>query len=434
MPDLIPDDTTTTSSNLFLAPFRAPPLLERLAGVCLRAKAGDSRLGDLSEQYVRNHERTRSHLGDAPWAMAASHIVADLHYSFAAFNVVLFARAVEPGLRLAENGTASLIALDLRERTMSMLRFAAHRLVLPAVLLVCSALLINSAADVWRNWRQSQALMASLQREKAEAAAQRVESFVREVERQIGWVTGPNWTKMTVDQRRFDYVRLLRQVPAITALTQLDGKGHEQLVVSRLAMDVVGSDVDRSAEPAFTKAMEGFVSGHAYWAPVYYRKASEPYTTVAIPHGRQSGVTVAEVNLKPVWDAINAVKLGDSGYGYIVDGTGRLIAYHDIPLVLRGANLSALPQVAAALAIPPSAEPIEGKSFDNGVAVTSVNAAIQALGWRVFVDLPTSETQGALWGTLLRAGALLVLGLMAAFLAIRTAVRPFARPAQPASA
>ena len=433
MPDSIPDDTVTTSSNLFLSPLRAPHFLERLAGVCLRAEADDSRLGDLSEQYVRSHARTRSHLGDAPWAMAASHLAADLHYVFAATNVMLFARAVDPGWRLAETGITSLIALDLRERTMSMIRFAAHKLVLPAVLLICSALLINSAADVWRNWRQTQAMMASLQREKAEAAAQRVESFVREVERQIGWVAGPKWTQMTVDQRRFDYVRLLRQVPAITALTQLDGNGHEQLVVSRLAMDVVGSDVDRSAEPAFIKAMEGFVSGRPYWAPVY-RKQSDPHTTVATPHGMRSGVTVAEVNLKPVWDAINAVKLGDTGYGYIVDGTGRLIAYHDSPLVLRETNLSALPQVAAALSAPPSAEPIEGKTLDNSAAVTSVNMAIPALGWRVFVDLPTSETRAALWGTLLRAGALLLIGLMAAFLAIRTAVRPFIGSAQPASA
>ena len=39
-------------------------------------------------------------------------------------------------------------------------------------------------------------------------------------------------------------MRLLRQVPAITELIQLDDSGKEQLKVSRLAMDVVGSDKD----------------------------------------------------------------------------------------------------------------------------------------------------------------------------------------------
>src|SRR5690349_14134286 len=80
---------------------------------------------------------------------------------------------------------------------------------------------------------------ARLQQEKGVAAAQRIEQFVAEIERQIGWTTHAQWAAGSVDQRRFDYVRLLRQVPAITELAQLDAQGREQLKVSRLAMDVV---------------------------------------------------------------------------------------------------------------------------------------------------------------------------------------------------
>ena len=49
------------------------------------------------------------------------------------------------------------------------------------------------------------------------------------------------WSAGTLEPRRFDALRLLRQVPAITELAQLDSTGKEQLRVSRLAMDVVGS-------------------------------------------------------------------------------------------------------------------------------------------------------------------------------------------------
>ena len=63
--------------------------------------------------------------------------------------------------------------------------------------------------------------------------------------------------------------------------------------------------------------------------------------------GRKAGVTVAEINLKLIWDVITALKIGQSGYAYVVDGRGRLIAHPDISLVLRDTNLSKLPQVAA---------------------------------------------------------------------------------------
>ena len=75
---------------------------------------------------------------------------------------------------------------------------------------------------------------------------------------------------------------------------------------------------------------------------------------MAIAHqGRNAGVTVAEINLKLIWDVINDLKIGRGGYAYVVDGKGRLIAHPDISLVLRGTDLSGLPQVAAALAQAP---------------------------------------------------------------------------------
>ena len=63
-----------------------------------------------------------------------------------------------------------------------------------------------------------------------------------------------NGRRAPLDQRRQDYFRLLRQVPAITELAQLDAEGREQLKVSRLAMDAIGSEADFSQSPAFIGA------------------------------------------------------------------------------------------------------------------------------------------------------------------------------------
>ena len=142
-------------------------------------------------------------------------------------------------------------------------------------------------------------------------------------------------------------MRLLRQVPAVTELAQVDAEGKERLRVSRLAMDVIGSGTDLSREPKFTEA----VAKKVYYGPVYFRRESEPYMTLAVAGARRdAGVTIAEVNLKLIWDVISQIKVGANGRAYVVDAQGRLIAHPDISLVLRNIDMSQLPQVRAALA------------------------------------------------------------------------------------
>jgi len=276
--------------------------------------------------------------------------------------------------------------------------------------LVTGVLMINAALDLYFVYQDNRRASIEVQKEKAEAAAQKIESFVREIEHQLGWVTQAQWAALPVEQRRLDYFRLLRQVPAITELVQIDPQGHEQLRVSRLSIDMVASNIDRSTEPAFVEAMVNRV----YFGPVYFRKGSEPYLTMAVAHGGKSGVTIAEVNLKLIWDVVSQLRIGRDGYAYIVDRLGRLVGHPDISLVLRGTDMSRLAQVAAALT--PGGQNAGTVDARNraGVSVLSAHAAIPALGWLVFVEVPTLEAQQPVIDTGLRALALLVLGLLIA--------------------
>jgi hypothetical protein len=392
-----------------------PRWLERVAASCFGADVDDSRLGDLSENYVRTQRRLVASLGPA-----LSHLVSGAQYLASAANVMLFARAVDPGQQLVENGAAALVAFDLREKTMTMLHVAVRRLALPMLLLICSALLINSAIDTWRSWQQTQELMASVQREKAGAAALRVEAFVREIERQIGWVAYPQFDTLPADQRHFEYARLLRQVPAISELTQLDRTGREQLHVSRLSQDIVGSNIDRSADPAFIETK----ANKAYFGPVSFHKGSEPYLTMAVAHGGKGGVTVADINLKLILDVTSQIKIGREGYTYVVDRTGRLISHPDIKLALRGTDMSRLAQVEAALKPQAgNAGPVDARNR-AGEPVLSAHSVIPALNWHVFVELPTAETDAAFWSAVIRGISLLGLGLVAAVLGILLVLRP----------
>ncbi len=129
---------------------------------------------------------------------------------------------------------------------------------------VCVALISNGALEIWFSYTEHKTSLISIQREKAAAAAKEIDQFIEGIKSQVGWTTQLPWSPGTIDQRRFDGLRLLRQVPAITELAQLDSTGKEQLRVSRLAMDVVASGGDFSQEPKFSEA----VAGKVYYGPV----------------------------------------------------------------------------------------------------------------------------------------------------------------------
>ena len=294
---------------------------------------------------------------------------------------------------------------------MTTVQMSVRKLVLPALLLVGSAFLIHGALNVWYTWRQTEALMIDVQRQKADAVALQIEQFVLATQSQIRWST----TGVPVEQQRIESLRLLRNTPAITELTHLGADGKESLFVSRLAMDQVGRGTDFANDVRFIEAMKK----QTYVGPVHFPKPGEPYISIAVARGG-TGVTLAEVSVKKVWDMVASIKVGETGYAYIVDAKGHLIADRDPALASSQQDLSRLPQVQAALAVPMAERQPQGKTFDSsvsGASVLSANAAVPSLGWQVFVERPIAEVWGPLWSAALRGMLLLVLGLAAVLLA-----------------
>src|SRR5262249_59415917 len=161
------------------------------------------------------------------------------------------------------------------------------------VAVVTVALLANGLIEIWFSYRELRTDLALLQRAQAEAAAEKISEFVREIVGQLGWMAQLPWSDSSIQEWRVDAVRLLRQVPAITELSQLDGEGREQAFTSRLDVDVIGSGADFSEDPKFVKA----VANKHYYGPVHFRRESEPYMTLAIPGARRDyGVGVAGGN------------------------------------------------------------------------------------------------------------------------------------------
>jgi signal transduction histidine kinase len=195
-------------------------------------------------------------------------------------------------------------------------------------------------------------------------------------------------------------------VPAITELSQLDPAGKEQLRVSRLVMDLGAAQTDYSQAPKFTEA----VAKKVYYGPVYFRRESEPYMTLSLAGTRRdAGVSVAEVNLKLIWDVVSQIKVGEKGHAYVVGSQGRLIAHPDISLVLRNTDMSKLAQVQAAMSgNPDSVDPLQGALNIQGQEVLTASAPIAPLKWTMFVELPVKEAYASLYQALQRLAIVLL--------------------------
>ena len=298
-----------------------------------------------------------------------------------------------------------------------------RRYVVPFAAVVAGALLVNGLVEIYFTYQESRAQLAQIQREKANAAALRIEQFVREIERQMGWTAQPQVVAAGLEQRQLDYVRLLRQVPAITEVAFIDGQGREQLRMSRLAMDVVASGTDLSAEPQWVETR----GGRVWYGPVTFRKESEPYMMLAVPHGtsKTSPVTAAAVNLKFIWDVVSQIRVGRLGQAYVVDRDGHLIAHPDISLVLRKTDLVSQPHVMAARA---GATDAMLSTDLAGRSTLVAHTVIAPLGWIVFVEQPLGEAFAPLRGAIMRTGLLMLLGALVSVIASLMLARKIGRP------
>src|SRR5258708_17137455 len=125
---------------------------------------------------------------------------------------------------------------------------------------------------------------------------------------------------------------------------------------------------------------------------------------------KDAGVSIAEVNIKLIWDVVSQIKVGERGHAYVVGAQGRLIAHPDISLVLRNTDMSRLQQVQAAQAgnAGAGADPLQGALNIQGQQVLTASAPIAPLGWTMFVELPVEEAYASLYAALQRLAIVLL--------------------------
>ncbi len=286
-------------------------------------------------------------------------------------------------------------------------------------------LLIAGASEAWFGYHDRRARLNDLLDAEARGAAAKIQDFIESIRDQLGWTVQLPWSEEGDDRRRLDALRLLRQVPAVVSLTLVDGGGKERLFVSRIGLNRMETGNDHSRSAAFLGARRERV----WYGPVTFRDGSEPFMTIAVAGNRSAvGVSVAEVNLKFIWDVISAIRVGHTGAALVLDQPGRLVAHPDISLVLRADEAATEPLRAlraAILDLPGQA--VAGPDV-AGDTVLAAMTAIPGVDWTVIVKQPVAEAFGPIYAALWRTAALLVAGAMLAALLAYWLSRRMVRP------
>lgn len=273
-------------------------------------------------------------------------------------------------------------------------------------------LIIVGVALTFLSFRSQQSAVTRTQREIAKRAALDVSAFLSSVEQSLLIVAQTqNLADLGPSEQRRALMQLLEALPTFDELTYVDALGQERVKVSPYHTFTSGELSVRTDDVPFRRAM----SGELYLSAVRFSNYSgQPSVWLALPVSdlRQEtvGVLIALVNFHEMWNIVTGLQVGESGYAYVVDEDGRLIAYHDISPVLRRENLSSLPTVAAFLEGQPSTSEYVGL---GNIRVIGAQTPIAGTPWAVVAELPTEEAYAGLrrmmgWLGLLLLSAIVV--------------------------
>ncbi|WP_457356315.1 hybrid sensor histidine kinase/response regulator [Roseateles sp. P5_D6] len=288
-------------------------------------------------------------------------------------------------------------------------------------------LLVSGASETYFGYQESSEHIQSVQAAQAEGAAREIANYLAVIDAGLRDVAKMPWEGpgFGLQQRREEFYRLMRLVPAITDLQVVDRQARELLHVSKQAMDRswLGTALDEPELARFDDR-EGVRMGKTFFR-------DDHLPTVRMSAFDGVGAIVATIDLRLLGDVVARLKAGEGGVAFIVDGHGTLIAHPRATDILSRIDLSASQAVLQARAHAAS-EPILVRGLRTldlqHQPVIATGAGIPGTDWILFMEQRRSEALRPVWATISRTLLLMALGGMAALLVGIAFARRMAAP------
>ncbi len=217
------------------------------------------------------------------------------------------------------------------------------------------------------------------------------------------------------DLQRLELLTLFSQDQDIDTISLLNDKGLEQLALQRATQDKKTKLEDRSQSEAFLAAT--FRYSKEYISQVTF-VGNKPFITIAIPitipdtsqrltglstqasgatlrEGSVQGVLEVSVSLEHLLDELTTLGSEQTGYLYVIDRKGSVIAHQNKNFINGNADFKQFPPVARYLAITSQEESIEVQVSplieyinENRVPVLGTYVVVPRSTWAVIIAQP----------------------------------------------
>lgn len=180
---------------------------------------------------------------------------------------------------------------------------------------------------------------------------------------------------------------------AIRQVSLFDENAQELVTVSRLSQAASRKMVASLGGNLFTQIRQT----DRFTSPVYVDiNTSEPLVIMAVPikdvFGDYQGTLLSEVNLKFMWELVSDLKVGETGYAYVVDRQGNLLALRDTSRVLLHENLNQVAIVHAFMEDQNATKAVTVmKPGINNTQVIGTYLPLAEKDWAVVTELPIKE-------------------------------------------
>ena len=281
----------------------------------------------------------------------------------------------------------------------------------------CGILLPAIAIEMVLSYAGGLRTIERVQAIQADAAASRIGSQILAIQTQVREVASLPWGRGALGEadRRAEFHRLLKRVPAILELSRYNADGVETLHVSR-----VSEDRGKDSGAAVLAEGERVKAGEVGFGAVEFRDSLEPFVPVTFHEGPfgEGGWVRAVIDLQHVAELVARLAIEGGGTAYLVDPSGMVIAHPKAEFMLRRTRV-ADPKILAYVTDPSHAKPtraaIQSASLDGAPSYASV-APIGAPPWTVVVEQPADVVTAPLRRSLIGALVILLVALLMSFL------------------
>lgn len=257
--------------------------------------------------------------------------------------------------------------------------------------LVTSVLILFLVGGIiYYNYTTRIASIEELQVEISRTTATGIDDYVSSISKELELTQENINCSNCIDPRdTLTLEHTLQSDPSLYEISILTLKGkeiHSVIKYEQQGSTTIASSFDIAS---LTTALS---TRHFYVSKPYLSPYGLPSVSISVPilaqNGQYIGILSAAVDLSPMWERVSKINFKHSGYAYVVDTAGHLIAYRNEPLVAQNINLSSSTGVKNFLK---EAYGFQTYTSFTGKSVIGNSRPVTTTGWGVIVELPTSE-------------------------------------------